>query len=217
MSYTDSKFYAGLDLGQAQDYTVLSILERITTHYTRLEWAEHGGPPPPEPPRYELRWLERFPLGTPYPAQVKRVGALLGQPPVKENVRLILDHTGCGRPIYDLFVDAKLQCPLWGITIHGGDKVSREGGLYRVPKRDLVGAAQVLLQNGQLKIASALPEATTLTKELQNFRMKIAASGHDSYEAWREGQHDDLGLSLSLACWFAECGPTPPVIVKYVA
>ena len=110
-----------------------------------------------------------------------------------------------------------MGCALFGITITGGDAGSHEGGLYTVPKRDLVSAAVVLMQSGQLKIASSLPESATLTKELQNFKMKIAASGHDSHESWRESEHDDLVLSLSLACWFAEHGPKPPVIVRYVA
>lgn len=217
MPYTMSEFFAGLDLGQAQDYTALSILERLTTRYGRLEWAEYGGPPPPVPARYELRWLERFPLGTSYPLQVKRVVALLEQPPLQGNVRLGVDYTGVGRPVVDLFRDSALTCPVWPIGIHGGDKTSHEAGRWSVPKRDLISAAQVLMQNGRLKIASSLPEAATLTTELQNFKMKIAASGHDSYESWRESAHDDLVLSLSLACWLAECGPTPPVIVRYRA
>ncbi len=35
--------------------------------------------------------------------------------------------------------------------------------------------------------------------------MKIdSKTAHDSYEAWREGVHDDLVLSVALACWTAE-------------
>ena len=35
--------------------------------------------------------------------------------------------------------------------------------------------------------------------------MKInVATGHDSYEAWREGDHDDLVLSLALAVWYGQ-------------
>jgi hypothetical protein len=30
------------------------------------------------------------------------------------------------------------------------------------------------------------------------------ATGHDSYEAWREGDHDDLVLAVALACWTGE-------------
>ena len=41
-----------------------------------------------------------------------------------------------------------------------------------------------------------------LVKELLNFRVKINIStAHDSYEAWREGDHDDLVLSVALSCW----------------
>jgi hypothetical protein len=44
-----------------------------------------------------------------------------------------------------------------------------------------------------------------LVKELLNFRVKINIStAHDSYEAWREGDHDDLVLSVALACWAGE-------------
>jgi len=30
------------------------------------------------------------------------------------------------------------------------------------------------------------------------------ATGHDSYEAWREGDHDDLVLAVAMACWTGE-------------
>jgi hypothetical protein len=45
------------------------------------------------------------------------------------------------------------------VTIHGGSAVSRDEHGYRVPKRDLVSAVQVLLQNGRLRIAEGLPLA----------------------------------------------------------
>lgn len=34
--------------------------------------------------------------------------------------------------------------------------------------------------------------------------MKISASGHDTYEAWREGIHDDTVLATAIAIWYAE-------------
>jgi hypothetical protein len=61
------------------------------------------------------------------------------------------------------------------------------------------------MQNGQLKIAEGLALEDTLVKELLNFRVKINIStAHDSYEAWREGDHDDLVLSVALARWAGE-------------
>jgi hypothetical protein len=54
-------------------------------------------------------------------------------------------------------------------------------------------------------VASALPEAATLTEELQNFQMKVSLdTGHNSYGAWREGAHDDLVLALACALWCGE-------------
>jgi hypothetical protein len=70
-----------------------------------------------------------------------------------------------------------------------------------VPKRNLVSTVQVYLQGKRLKIASRLDLADTLTRELQNFQVKITDAANDTYGAWREGSHDDLVLSASLALW----------------
>jgi hypothetical protein len=54
----------------------------------------------------------------------------------------------------------------------------------------------------QLKIAKGMPLADVLVRELENFRVKVnTATGHDSYEAWSENEHDDLVFALSIACW----------------
>jgi hypothetical protein len=52
-----------------------------------------------------------------------------------------------------------------------------------------------------LRIAKTLPLAETLRKEIDTFTVKISSSGHESYEAWREQDHDDLVLALALALW----------------
>lgn len=177
------KFYAGLDLGQAQDYTALAIVEK-----TQIALG------------YHIRHLERFPLGTTYTDQVQRVIRVMQRIP---DTPLVIDQTGVGRAVYDLFKKSGLS-PI-GVSIHGGDKATHDGGIWKVPKRDLVAALTVAFQNGELKIASSLPEATTLIKELQNFRVKIdPKTAHDSYEAWREGDHDDLVLAVALAVWYAK-------------
>jgi hypothetical protein len=120
----------------------------------------------------------------------------------------MIDHTGVGRPVYDMLIDAKLTCPLLGVSIHGGDRVSKDGQQVRVPKRDLVSITQVL-QGARLKIADSLPEAQTLIREMLNFKIKIdPVTAHDSYSAWRESQHDDLVLATALALWCGEkCQP----------
>ena len=80
------------------------------------------------------------------------------------------------------------------------------GRTVRVPKRDLVSVLQVLFHSKRLKIAAGVNERDTLLGELANFSAKITQHANDTYEAWREGQHDDLVLALALACWSFERG-----------
>lgn len=59
-----------------------------------------------------------------------------------------------------------------------------------------------------LSIAQDQEHAPTLARELTEMRVKISASGHDSYGVWREGEHDDLVLAFTLALWIAERVPS---------
>jgi hypothetical protein len=116
---------------------------------------------------------------------------------------LAIDATGVGAPVVDLFKRERINATLAPIQIVAGANVSNDNGMTRVPKRDLVSVVQVGLQNRKLKIASGLQLAETLSRELQNFTVKITDSANDVYGAWREGTHDDLVLAVALAVWKA--------------
>jgi hypothetical protein len=73
-----------------------------------------------------------------------------------------------------------------------------------VPKKELVASLQVLLQTRRLKVAKTLPEAATLVRELETFRVKVTEAANETFGAWREGQHDDLVLAVALAAWVGE-------------
>lgn len=187
-------YIIGLDLGQAQDYTAIAVMEVIPPQTVPSEKTS-------DDPTYHVRHLERV-RGIPYPVVVDRVREIIRQLGPANDTSLILDYTGVGRPVSDLFRQAGIRH--YAVTIHGGDQVTHEGTHYRVPKRDLVSSVLVVLQAGHLKIASSLPDAAVLVKELENFKVKIdPATAHDSYSAWREGVHDDLVLAVSLAVWYA--------------
>jgi hypothetical protein len=150
------------------------------------------------------------------PGSVKPLQVTLVEP-VAYPSALVIDHSGVGRPVYDLFSAARLKAPIVGITISGGNTVTRDGLQVRVPKRDLVAVVSVLLQNHQLDIVSTLPDAETLTQELLSFRVKQdPLTGHDSYGEWRTGHHDDLVLSVALALWYAEHGGMPAQLSEVV-
>ena len=194
-----TRFFAGLDLGQAADYTALSILEKLQPEGDE---KEHERRRRNRQNVYHIRYLERV-RGEPYTAIVSKVVKMMSK--LKDDANLVVDQTGCGRPVFDMFVDAGLKPKPIGVSIHGGDSVTHDGGNYRVPKRDLVGVLQVLLQSGRLKVAQKLELGPILQQEMLNFKQKIdPVTAHDSYSAWRDQDHDDLVLAVALAAWWGE-------------
>jgi len=190
-------FCVGLDLGQSADYTALAVVQ---------EGA--GGD-------LLLRHLERYKLRTLYPEQADAVAALMRDErlvvehrdpwdptPRLERPELVVDATGVGRAVTDLLTTKGLK--FRAVTITGGDKVNAGAGGYRVPKRDLVAALEVPFHTGALKVAEGLELWPALRKELLAFRRKInLKTAYDSYEHWRDSDHDDLVLAVALACWWA--------------
>lgn len=238
-------FVAGLDLGQAHDYSALVIVEeidhptynpaniRIITEQGGPRWGALGGGgyvdprpisrrvllledgsygdvPPDDERSYDVRHIHRWKLGTPYPTIVNDVVTMMSREPLKSRCNLVIDATGVGRPVVDMFNHHPgRDFSFSRVLITGGDTASNVDGYWHTPKRDLVGAVQVLLQTRRLRFpeASKVPEVATLMSELATFQTKInLATAHDSYGAWREGQHDDLTLALAMAVWFAERG-----------
>jgi hypothetical protein len=193
----------GLDLGQAQDYTALTIDQVV---WARKDTASPRAINPPRELQHFVRHLERFPLGTPYPAMVAKVAEMVNDPSLARRCMLAVDATGVGRPVVDLLRAAQLPVCLYPVTITAGDHVyyDQASGLWRVPKKELVSVLQVLFDSERLKIAKELEHVKTLADELLTFRAKISDAGHDTYGAWREGTHDDMVLATALACWLGE-------------
>src|SRR5918995_209971 len=205
-------YYVGLDLGQAQDYTALAVLEQQLWTGPEVDWADFGVffPEGVEPGG----WVSPSVVGPVYAERILAVNARYLKGPLAADSplflrhlmrypRLLADKTGVGAAVVDSFYEKGVY-PI-SVTIHGGSAVTEEVRGFRVPKRDLVASVQTLLQNGRLKIAPEMELAPVLKSELLNFRVKInPATAHDSYEHWREADHDDLVLATALACWYRE-------------
>jgi hypothetical protein len=185
-------YFVGLDLGQSQDFSALCVLQRTGDDRANYQFA--------------CTFLHRWKLRTPYPAIVADTVRLMNTAELQTGrgrPTLAIDATGVGAPVIDLFKREQHGSNLQPIQIVGGATVSRENGTTRVPKRNLVSTVQVYLQSKRLKIASQLDLADTLTRELQNFQIRITDAANDTYGAWREGTHDDLVLAVALALWTA--------------
>ena len=204
VGFIHPKFYTvGVDLGQAQDPTAVVVVEsEVKARVWRDEW--HEGPrTKPESVEHRVRHAERLPLQLPYPEQVAHVRGLLLSPelPAKDT-ELVVDMTGVGRPVFDLFEVEGLK-PV-GVVITGGLEEVRDGlRVHRVPKILLVSRLQAAMHSGELKFAVGLAEERALRQEFSEFRMRAKVSGRLTFGA-REGRHDDLILALAVAVWRAQ-------------
>lgn len=200
MAYEERAFIISADLGQVNDYTAITIFERIARPPANYRsWSNSD-----LQMEHHLRHIERPERGTPYPKIIERIAKLWNSEEMKYKERtIVIDLTGVGRPIWDE-MQQQFRGMMYGISITGGNAVTQDGWIFNVPKRDLATALQIAFQNKDLKIARGVPEADTLIKELTNFKVKINLNGHDQYEAWREGIHDDIVLSAAMGVWLGE-------------
>jgi hypothetical protein len=155
-----------------------------------------------------VRHLERLPLGMPYPDQVNYVMDLVNRQPLI-NPEIYIDYTGVGRPVFDLFTEARLP-RLHGIAITAGNDITRKeaGTILGVPKHLLMSKLQAQLHTGNLKIAAGIQDAPVLLKEMQDFRVTFTSNGNAIFNA-RQGAHDDLVLAVAMAVFGATKPKTP--------
>lgn len=194
---TTNHFYIGLDLGQKCDFTAIAVLERRDPpkpHFL-APWTV-------QPTYFDLRHLERLPLGTPYPRVIEKVAKLTNHPTLKNRCTVVADSTGVGQPVVDELRRAQLGGNLIPVTISGGGQANRNGHGWTVPRRDLLSAVMLTLEDEHLRFAEKLPERARLVAELMSLH---AGPGRN-----RNNEHDDLVFALALATWRAKAEAQAP-------
>jgi len=173
----------GVDIGQRQDPTAIAVVE-----VQEADGQAH----------HFVRYLERLPLGTPYPQVAARVievadGAAdrAGSDPL-----IYVDATGVGGPVVDLLRGARYA--VVPVCFNHGDRRVRGHGEVRLGKAWLVSRLQVLLQQGRLHLPRS-SEAEVLARELMDYEIRVDQNGSDKYGAFKVGTHDDLVTALGLA------------------
>jgi hypothetical protein len=190
------RYFLGLDLGQAADFSALVALAR-TAIPKLLKCAKRRY-------RYEVRGLKRWPLKTAYSQIARDVATLASNPPLA-GCTLGIDKTGVGAGVLEIIQAEKPNAAVRPILITAGHEVNPDGAGYRVPKLELVASVTALLDSDRLAIPRTIAEARTLAKELRAFRAKVTAAGNEVMAAdWRTRQHDDMVLALAIAAWLGE-------------
>jgi hypothetical protein len=218
------RYWLGVDFGQANDPTANALLERVPLVVGERELREcqvtekvglltKRKRVPVVDDELHVRDLVRPPLRTAYETIADELAAKVAQlEPTgafgeRGEIGLCVDATGVGRAVCEM-VKTRLRSQrgpkvhFWPVVVTGGNSVTRNGEFVGVPKRDLINSGLIALQDRRLKIPTTIPETHVLTQELLDYRVRITLrSGHDTYEPWREGDHDDLLFALCLAVW----------------
>lgn len=183
----------GVDIGQKHDPTALCVAEpdrrevggRVETHFN-------------------VRHLERLPLGTPYPRVAQRVAVVAGKVQDRAGTapRVYLDATGVGQPVVDLLREQIRSGTVIAVYFTHGDRrietKDRQQRQVSLGKAYLVSRLQALLQCVRLHLPRT-SEAEVLTQELLDYEIRVDEDANDRYGAFKVGTHDDLVTALGLA------------------
>jgi hypothetical protein len=221
--YSPRRYSVGVDLGQANDPTAIAVLEKTIAPPETAMFSpvgEHPGNRLVEGSIvYDLVYLKRPKLGTPYDTIARRVADLvcelepqgafgeLGQ------VTLSVDGTGVGRGVVDM-LDTEFKrrgttsksiprVDFRRVSVTGSQttlkRPTRTNGYWSVPKKDLVFPAVAAFQQGKIRIGK-VADREALVNELKNYRRTTnIATGNMAFEPWRESDHDDLLFAVCLA------------------
>jgi len=179
----------GIDLGQQTDYTVLSILELIPGSHQNK-------------PLYNLVYVYRVPLKTPYPLIINWIVWVVETMLSTRSYIVIVDYTGVGRPIVDALRDKEIHLIAANIT-SGSTAHWRYGTEVGIPKIELVTTLLLVLNTLRLRIPKATELLEHLIQEFVSFKKAPRINHGSSYEA-AQGYHDDIVISISLAVWYGE-------------
>lgn len=201
---TELAYVLAADLGQSNDPTAIAVLEHrnlFKRHVSgrRTHTAE----------RFDVRHLARLPLGLSYPAVVQEVAMVAARKPIAGRCEVMIDETGVGRAVADIFDTTGLNPTRVTITA-GGEQTPHGRRGWHVAKSILISTLDARLHTGELRFAQDLLEASAMRDELKDFRRKVSAAGRYSYEA-RVGKHDDLVLAVAIGLWACVGRPKPPI------
>lgn len=189
---------AGVDLGQACDHAAISILKRTTYK------GHFCGPPDPSS---RLVYCRRWPNDTDYMDLAEELVSL------NPNV-MVLEFNGVGRPVVDIVRSVAQRRGYVGkirpvITAASNARMEEHrearGSYMTVPKKDIVSAIRIMGKARLLVTPSPkrMPELKHLDEELRVFQMRYSQAGNMQFgNQPGAGLHDDLVISLGLACWW---------------
>src|SRR5215207_9225601 len=197
MDPTKALVNVGVDIGQMRDPTALAVTVFQGPAKTMIG---------------HVRFIERLPLGTPYPEVNQRIqtvlfnlrNAMFAEGLVAQKFRLFMDVTGVGRPIFDMLTEQLPKHVLAAaVTLTAGNNLTKQGVEWHCPKQHVISTLNRFMTERRL-ILPATPtgqltdEARQFQRELRTFVGRKESASHVETGA-RQGAHDDLVIAVGLS------------------
>lgn len=161
----------------------------------------------------QWKWRE-----VPFQEQVDSVSYILREPRYAGDIELVMDATGIGEPLYDMFCSNGVVP--WCVYFTGGHlttpvytrrrlRFSSKGPGFayikgwNVPKEQLVKAGLLLMQQGRFAIVRGLKWKEEFRQQLIGFKGVVnEKTGRVKLEADTESLHDDMVCAYLMAAWY---------------
>ena len=201
-----AEYILSQDIGKKQDDTT-SLIYRITPEYVD---SYDGG-------RRVMTFMDVVYMDKrrlSYDRLARFTQELMQSASLGERSTLLIDGTGIGEAVYDIYTSKGLE-PV-KIIFTSGETASMERNRaeqskrfndisgYKVPKVDMVSAAQVIFQQGRIRFAPDLPFRDECLEQLQSFVGKVNERTENvKYENLTDEIHDDFVVNILMASWYA--------------
>ena len=192
-----SRYWLGVDLAQAQDFTALCCL-----HDQCLPIWSAGSQQVLGPRRRTIVFADKF-KGVSYPDVVSHVIRTMLKEPLRGRCRLVIDASGLGRVVSDLLTEQRVEHHAIQMTV--GQNWVKKDRYVNVGKTLLLETLSLLFATGDLTFAHNLPLRGDMLAELETFQLTETAAGNQIITQGKSGaHHGDLAIALSAACFASE-------------
>lgn len=185
----------GVQIGQGREPTAIAVAE-VERRTAGDNVASH----------FQVRFLDRMPPGTSYPAVVERLVEIVAGVTTRTGRRptLNVDATAA-ELVLALLRESRLDLVACHFN-HGGRRNEISSREISIGKGFLVVRLKVLFQTGRLHLANT-EESATLRQELLAYELRLEDDADNRLGAFRVGSRDDLVTALGLAVQEDDRGP----------
>ncbi len=176
-------FFIGVDIGKAQDSTVITTIQRKDVNFKKVKYTE-----------YSVLDIVKLPKKVDFVKQAQQIADYLRKTNFKNHsYECCVDASGVGAPVCDFIKSEHPDVKIRPIHI-----VSGEGKKYnRYSRNYLINMVRNWMGKSNFKISSDLEEADELKRQIETIEEIETQAGNILLKT--QTQHDDHLMSLALA------------------